>query len=445
MGSKKKNDLINKLNKITKSQFFLNVGIVLTGTAGAQAITMLFAPIITRQYGPEAFGLLGTFLAILLIFTPIAALTYPTAIILPKHDKDAKALGWLSFYIAFSMSICVAIVILFSGNWLISLVGSEAIAEYTMLIPLAMFFATILEIAKQWLIRKKQFKITAKVALYQAFIVNSTKAGLGLINPIALNLIAVAVVGNFFHAVMLWAGIREAQIQDKTRQENICRPSKTDLEQVAKNYKEFPAYRAPQKFINAISQSLPILMLASFFGPAAAGFYSLAKTVLGMPAILIGKSFGEVFYPRISEAAHNQEDLRRLIIKATITLAALGFIPFSILIAFGPLLFGFVFGADWVYAGEYARWIALWSYFGFINVPSVISMPVLVLQAQLLIFDIIGIAGRLASILIGFYYFESAIFSIALFSMFGALWNISLIIFVVLMSKGRLKKLPFPN
>jgi len=34
-----------------------NVALVGSGTAGAQAITMAFSPVITRIYGPEAFGL----------------------------------------------------------------------------------------------------------------------------------------------------------------------------------------------------------------------------------------------------------------------------------------------------------------------------------------------------------------------------------------------------
>lgn len=81
------------------------MAVVATGTAGAQAITMGFAPIITRLYGPEAFGLLGTFSAILAVLTPMAALTYPIAIVLPKDHADAKGLaklstlfGWRAFW-----------------------------------------------------------------------------------------------------------------------------------------------------------------------------------------------------------------------------------------------------------------------------------------------------------------------------------------------------------
>src|SRR5699024_11784167 len=96
---------------------------------------------------------------------------------------------------------------------------------------------------------------------------------------------------------------------------------------------------------------------------------------------LIGKSVGDVFYPRIAEAYNNDENVTNLIFKATVILAVIGIIPFGTVILFGPFLFSLVFGSDWFMAGEYARWIALWVYFMFINQPSVRSLPVLSAQA----------------------------------------------------------------
>ena len=62
-----------------QSKFFRNVILVASGTVGARAITMAFSSIITKLYGPEAFGLLGAFVAVLAIVMPIAALSYPVA------------------------------------------------------------------------------------------------------------------------------------------------------------------------------------------------------------------------------------------------------------------------------------------------------------------------------------------------------------------------------
>jgi O-antigen/teichoic acid export membrane protein len=201
---------------------------------------------------------------------------------------------------------------------------------------------------------------------------------------------------------------------------------------LAKKYYDFPLFRAPQVFINAISQSLPVLMLAAFFGPASAGFYALCRRLLGMPSQLIGKSVGDVFYPRITEAAHRGENLTRLIIKATLSLAAVGFFPFALVVAFGPWLFGFVFGSEWVVAGEYARWLALMMFFYFINKPSVMAVPVLGLQRGLLIYEFFSTGTKLIAIYIGAVLLGDDLLTISIFSIFGAIAYISLIGWVIL-------------
>src|SRR5699024_599737 len=85
---------------------------------------------------------------------------------------------------------------------------------------------------------------------------------------------------------------------------------KNSLE-LAKEYYDFPMYRAPETFLSTISQGLPVLMLTAFFGSAAAGFYTIGRTVLYMPSRLIGKSVEDVFYPRVSEAAKNKENVTK--------------------------------------------------------------------------------------------------------------------------------------
>src|SRR5699024_12262382 len=87
------------IDKLFKSSFVKNVAIMATGTAGAQALNMILSPIITRLYGPEAFGVLSTFVALTSVIIPIAALSYPIAIVLPKNDKNAKRLIRLSLLI----------------------------------------------------------------------------------------------------------------------------------------------------------------------------------------------------------------------------------------------------------------------------------------------------------------------------------------------------------
>lgn len=421
-----------KIRQITNNKFVRNVAIVATGAAGAQAITMAFSPFITRIYGPEAFGLLGVFMALVMMIAPIAALTYPIAIVLPKEDKDAKGLAWLSFYIAFGISAFIAVLLFFWGEWFLSLLNSQAILPYAMLIPLSMFFAAMLQIAEQWLIRKKQFKITAKVAVYKALIVGSLQTGIGLVKPIASVLITISTIGSALHALMLLNGAKKAyltktlELQSSIYLKIINPPD--NIKTLAHTHRDFPIYRAPQVLINAISMSLPILMLASFFGPAAAGFYSIAMSVLGVPAIFLGKSVGDVFYQRITEATHNKENLTSLLLKATGILLVLGLIPFVTVMAFGPWLFSLVFGSSWSLAGEYAQWLALWLYASLAARPTIASIPAMNIQGLFLIYEIIGLIIRLSTLYISFITYRSDIIAIMLFSIVGTFLNLSIIL-----------------
>ena len=203
---------------------------------------------------------------------------------------------------------------------------------------------------------------------------------------------------------MLWFGIKKSGsiINGVVPKEK----PRISLKKLAMQYYDFPLYRAPQVFLNAISQSLPVLMLASFFGPESAGFYAICKTVLGVPSLLIGQAVGDVFYPRITEASHQGEDLSQLILKATIALAAVGLLPFAIVVAFGPQLFSFVFGGEWLRAGEYARWLALWMFFGFLNRPSVAAIATLSIQGFFLVFELVSIGVRIVALAIGFLFLK---------------------------------------
>jgi O-antigen/teichoic acid export membrane protein len=188
--------------------------------------------------------------------------------------------------------------------------------------------------------------------------------------------------------------------------------------------------------INGMAQGLPVLMLASFSGPAAAGFYSLSKSVLAAPVLLIGKSVGDVFYPRIAEAAQRSEPVFPLLFKATAALAGVGCAPFILAVVFGPGLFAFVFGAEWVTAGEYARWLSLWLFFGFLNRPSVMTIQTLGLQGLFLVYEVVSVMLRVLALLVGFLVYSSDLVAVALFSLTGVLLNIVLIAVTLYKSAG---------
>jgi len=421
---------MQKLSKLISGSFVRNVILVASGTAFAQIIAMLLSPVITRVYGPEAYGIMGTFTSILYIITPIAAMTYPIAIVLPKSVKEAYGLVRISLNITIGVSVLVAIIFIFFGEQIAKLFHIEVITPFLLLLPIAIFLSGMMQIIEQWLIRTKQFRITAKSTFMQSIIVQGGKAGVGLIYPAAGVLIIFSAISDGMKALLMHLNTRKSD--QKLR---LGENDPAFLKSLAKKHIDFPLYRAPETFINSLSTNLPTLLLTTFFGPAAAGFYNIGKTILNLPSQLIGKSVGDVFYPRASEAANNKERLTPLINRATLMLALVGVVPYGLVILVGPWLFSFVFGADWEMAGHYARWISLWSYFAFINRPSVMALPVLSAQRFQLIYTIIMLIVRVIALGMGYYIYKSDLVAIAFFGVSGALLNMGLILITTLISQ----------
>jgi len=402
-----------------------------TGTAAAQAIAMVLSPIITRLYGPESYGIMGTFMAIVTILTPIASLTYPIAIVLPKSSTEAKGLIHLSLITSLIIAGIFSFLLLAFDKTIINLFHLNKVGNFIYLIPVTIMCAGILQVIEQWLIRTKQFKVSAKATFIQALISQGSIVGIGFLYPFASILVVVQSLREGLKALLMILLVKKANIKSLFE----VNDKKISKKSLLKKYNDFPLFRAPEVFLNGLSQSLPILMLTSFFGPASAGFYSISKTVLNLPTQLIGKSVGDVFYPRIAEAANNKEDLTGLIKKATISLAIIGIVPFGTIIIFGPWLFSVVFGSDWLNAGVYARWVALWTFFAFINQPSVRSLPVLSAQAFQLKYTIFMLITRVIMLGAGYFVFSSDKIAIALFGISGAILNLNLILITLKISK----------
>lgn len=410
------------LSRLLNNSFVKSVILIASGTAGAQAIGMLAMPFITRLYGPEAFGALGAFTALATAVIPIAALTYPIAIVLAKTDQEAQEIGGMSLIISSLFACLILLLIMFFGEQLSVLLKLQEIGHFIYLIPLVMVFSVLLQIARQWAIRKQDYRRIANTAIAQAVVVNGSKLAIGFFHPVAIVLITTYVFGQLFQAMLLL--LKESVVLFKVTFNLSWRRCKV----IAKKYYDFPLFRAPQVALNAFSESMPVLFFTVLYGPATAGYYSLARVALGIPAALIGQSVSDVFYPRFVKADQDGAPKRPLLLKATIGLIAIGFFPYLFVFVFGPWFFSFVFGADWQMAGEFARWLSFWLFARLISRPAIASLPVLKLQKAFLILEFLWIVVGVGIFLIISSLVEGVTVIVAVYSMGLFLYYLILIL-----------------
>ena len=399
------------------------------GTAASQVILMLFSPLTTRLYGPEAYGMQGVFFSIVALTSTVAALSYPSAIALPRSDAEAWALARLSIAISLLVSCLVGVVLFFRAEGALVALHADAIQPVIALLPVAIFATVVCGVTGAWLMRRKAFAVVAKASVLTALTINLMKVGVGALYPIAAILVIANVAANVLRtALMLW-GMRKSTPSESAAP--IEEESRLGAWQLAGKYGDFALLRTPQTFINALSASLPIMMLASYFGPVSVGYYALANTVLGIPGAMIGGSVMQVFYPRVNEAFHRGENIRELIVKATLGLAFAGAIPLAAVLIAGPTLFSVVFGAGWEQAGVYAQWLSVWLFFQYVNKPAVSAIPALKLQKGLLFYELFSTGSKIFALWLGFIIYESDIAAIALFSVFGVIAYLWLILWVI--------------
>jgi len=417
-----------------RSKLLRNIVTVVSGTAGAQAITLAFMPVITRIYGPEAYGVLGTFLSVTMMLIPVAALTYPIAIVLPKRDGDARGLVRLALVTALVLATLVALALQLFGERLAAGGGTSLIQPYLMLIPFVMFCGAALEISQQWLFRTQRFRITASVAVGHSLLFNSIRTVAGLLQSSALVLVCTTALQQALHAAMLGLAMLRAKPHTDNHHGDAEQDSPGMLE-LARQHSDFPKFRAPVMLINAVSQHLPTLVLAAYFGPAAAGFFALCKQALTMPTNLIGKSVADVYYPRISRAIHDREPVAAMLLKATAALGLVGLVPFTLVAVIGPWLFALVFGEQWHVAGEYARWLALAEYVIFVSRPCVVAVPALSLQGRFLLFEMFSTSLRVLSLFGGALLIGNALATVQAFAVASIVIYSSLMVIVLIASR----------
>ena len=100
----------------------------------AQATTLLIAPLLSRLFRPEDFGLFAMYVTLLSISAPVIAVRYELAIVPAETDDDAFGLLLLSFGISIVLGVVVLIGL--EQRHLLHAVGLTPLAGYSLPIAL---------------------------------------------------------------------------------------------------------------------------------------------------------------------------------------------------------------------------------------------------------------------------------------------------------------------
>lgn len=372
--------------RLCGSSFLGNTTQLLSGEMVAQAVGFAVLPLLTRLYGPSAFGVLGVFMAISEVGGKMSSLRYDVAIVLPLQDREAWAL--LRFAALFGLSFSLFLFIAsfpFRGD-ISEFFGVDALEAYFPLLALMMLGICWQSLGSFWSLRGKHFRAIAQGSAGSSIVGNCLKVTAGLFG--------FGVGGLLWGSVMQrWSNLLLIRCLTPSRiwqHETV----KGEALRLAIAYDEFPKYRMPQDFLNTLTRQIPNILLAACFSPVTAGFYILAVRILQLPFSLLQEAVRKVFYIKAVEIQREESSLFKLCSLMSLIIFV-GMLPIVlILVGWGGVFFEFVFGSEWSTTGLYAKWVILGVLCGFVSVPSAVVLPILGWNRFYLIFEIVSTVLR---------------------------------------------------
>ena len=307
---------------------------------------MALSPILTRLYTPEEFGLMGLYIAITSIIVVIATARYELAIIQPRSTIDVDNLAILSITVAFFISLISLVFVSVFNKEICQLVGNDDISPWLYFVPLTVFFMGVSKSLNYWYNRNKRYFDLSKAKVYQSGANVSANLLLASMNAKAFGLIFGYIFSQLFHAYILI----KLLISEKLLFKKGVSVARCIV--LAKRYSKFPRYSMPGAILDSVSLQMPILFLSRFFDADAVGFFSFTFRIISGPMGLISGALAQVLLQKIATEDHSNVYGLILLALRKLTLAA---IPFVLVVYFlGEHIFAFVFGEQWIVAGQYA-------------------------------------------------------------------------------------------
>lgn len=416
-----------------RSNFARGVGILMGGTAGSQALTMLAAPIVMRLFTPEDFGLLAVYAGLLGIIAIVSGFCYELAIPLPETHQEAANIAALALVIVIMISGLSLLIVAWDGQSITKLLGAPKLAPYFWLLPIGILAAGTYQVFSFWALRIKDFGAISGTRMKQA-----------------LTSIIIQISGYSFGAVALlvaqaanqsMGGMSLGKTALHFDEFRHVRPS--CMLTVAWRYRHFPFFSTWSSLLNSGGMQLPFLMFAALFGPEAAGLYVLTSRVLSMPVAIVGTAVGTYLFATGAEA-RRENRIAQLMASVHDKLANIAMPPALLFLLIGPDLFALVFGESWREAGEFARWLAPWLYIGFVTSPLNVLFDVLERQRLGLFFEVLLFALRVTAIIVGARTGD-VVLTVGLFSMAGVIVRVATLIWLAIASSNSVTTLIRPT
>lgn len=405
---------------------FRNLTVLTGGTIIAQAIPIAIAPLLTRLYTPDEFGIWALYLSFVMFLSVFSTGRYQFAIMLPKENKEAVNILGLSFFILLSFCVLLEIVIILLYEYLQAFESIRKVGYWIYFLPLSIFLVSSISILNIWNTRWKLFNniVISKISQTTTtsvinIVIGFLKNGISpteFFSKLSLNyngnyvknsiLGLTGLIGGAIVGQMIGVGVLLFKFLKKSGQ-HIKDIKKAVIRKNIKRYKDFPTINVLHASVDNVQFTGVSIVIVHFFSATVLGLYSFAYRMIQAPLGIITSSYSQVFFQRSSEMYANGQSINPLYRKTLKWFFLFGLPVFLLLAIFGQELFGFIFGDEWAEAGLYVQILTPWFFMNFLISPMGQIPIILNKQKQVFLLSLIGNSLLFLSILVAGAFFDS--------------------------------------
>ncbi len=335
------------------------------GTTAAQLIGIMAAPILTRIYSPEAFGIYGVFMGVISIGSVFATWRYERGLVVSGSRSEQHGLIALIVLL-----ILLAIVISYlTGIMLPALLSPGSpmyivFSNWSSLLAVGLGLTGLLLTLRFLALKLKAYRT---ISIAQVEDVTGTAAfqiGLGLLTGGAIiGLPLGSMMGTGLASIyLIWINRKNKWLDFKQ-----FAPSLPRVFAAAKRNSIYPKYMTWSSLCNSAAPQAPIILLGFLFAPAALGQFVLAQRIVKMPFTFISQSMSQTNLQEGSETP--PKEMKRIYLRRLRYFAMVGIAPFGTLLLLAPWLYSLVFGAEWRDAGILTQLLVPGLYIQFVFTP----------------------------------------------------------------------------
>lgn len=349
--------------------FRRNVLTLLSGTAVAQVIPLLAAPVLARLYTPEQFGALALLLAVANPIGLVVCGRYELTVVLPRADAQANLLARLAALLAVCITLLIgAIIVLFRAP-LSDLMGGPGAVWPLLLAPPLFGMMGFFQPLNNWLIRKQAFRAMGVNKLVQT-------SGITLVS--LLMGWSAEVNGLLWGYLAGWCAYVAVGMLQARRTGFRFRPLDLPaMREASREHRDFPLYNTLPALLQTATLSIPVFFMARHFGEETTGQFNLCRQTVFLPVTFFATTWMQVYMQRASRTVVERNEVMPGLRRSMSALVLMASVLAITLVVGGPALFHLVFGEAWVEAGQFARIMAIPIALQFVVIPLTVLLPAL--------------------------------------------------------------------